>query len=502
MVQTSDLAPELLASLVDASAAINSGRTLDETLEAIARAAVSVLRAEASSVIMIDAPRGRQVFRAAVGDCADQLLGVEYEQGAGISGKVLRTGEADIVNDVARDSAHHKDIDSLVGFRTESLIAAPLIHHGDALGVVEVLNPVDGGRFGEPDRQLAEIFANLAAIAVANSQLCERLRKDNRGLKTAVRGPGEMIGDSEAMGRVKDLIARVARSSATVLLQGETGTGKELAARLVHTNSTRAERPFIAVNCAALPHTLLESELFGHEAGAFTGASARKLGRFELADGGTIFLDEVAEIDPDVQVKLLRVLQEREIVRVGGVAPIGCDVRVIAATNRNLPEEMAAGRFRKDLFFRLNVFPVEMPPLRDRKEDVPLLADSILTRIAGELNVCKPKVSPAAAAALAQYDYPGNVRELQNVLERACLLSGEDGEIGPEHLPQEITGAAVREAAGESGGSLLAAGERAMILNALRESGWNQSKAARALGVSRDNIRYRMKKYDIRKPES
>ena len=502
---TANLSPEMLASLVDASAAINSARDLDETLAAIARAAAAVMRAEASSVIMLDPIRKKQVFRAAVGDRADQLMNLEYDEGVGISGTVLATGTATIINDVSRASAHYKDVDARVGFQTRSLIAAPLIHNDAKLGVVEVLNPVQGGQFNETDCQLARVFANLAAIAVANSQLRDRLRRNNRGLMQTLPAPQEMVGASPAILGAKDLIGRVAPSNATVLLLGETGTGKELAARMIHAHSPRAERPFIAVNCAALPRTLLESELFGHEAGSFTGARGRKLGRFELADGGTIFLDEIAEVSPDVQINLLRVLQEKEIIRVGGAAPIGVDVRVIAATNRDLAEEMRTGGFRKDLYYRLNVFPIEMPPLRDRKEDIPLLVALFLKRIAAEMKIPAPAISTGAVAALAAYDFPGNIRELQNVLERACLLcrSSEDPQdepacIRPEDLPREVI---AQPAETHSRESALDANEKALIVNALRKHNWNQSQAARSLGISRDNIRYRIRKYGLKRPK-
>jgi len=504
MRETLHLPPESLAALVDASAAINAAQTLDETLDAIARAAAAVMRAQASSVIILDRARGKQVFRAAVGDRAGQLIGRDYDEGVGISAKVLDSGKAAIVSDVSADEAHFKGIDMLVKFKTRSLIAAPLIHKGRRLGVVEVLNPVQGERFTETDRQLAQVFANLAAIAAANSQRWDQLQKDNRGLKQAMREPGKMVGASRAIEKVRGLIDSVAASPATVLLLGETGTGKEVAARRIHANCDRRERSFIAVNCAALPETLLESELFGHEAGAFTGATKRKLGRVELADGGSILLDEVAEIPPEVQVKLLRVLEEKEIVRLGGTSPVGCDVRVITATNRDLEAEMRTGRFRDDLYYRLNVFPIELPPLRRRKEDIPLLTDYFLERLAGEMKMAAPTISDQAMAVLSAYDFPGNVRELQNILERACLLCrpeaapGARTHIRPEHLPRELF-AYAREADPATGESALAAGEKAMILGALAENNWNQSRAARALGISRDQLRYRVKKYGIRR---
>ncbi len=504
MVLTKHLPPEALSALVDASAAINSALGLDETLEAVARAAASVMRAEASSVIVLDETRGKQVFRAAVGDRADQLVGVAYEKDVGISGRAVKTGEAEIVHDVSKDREHYSEIDELVAFHTRSLIAAPLIYKQRTLGVVEVLNPVQAERFTGDDRELCKVFANLAAIAMANAQLYDQLQRENSQLKQTYQSNEEIVGISSAMENVRNLIQRVARSAATVLLLGETGTGKELAARMVHAQSDRSEKPFVAINCAALPETLLESELFGHEAGAFTGAVERKCGRFELAEGGTLFLDEIAEVAPNIQVKLLRVLQEREIVRIGGTETIGCDVRIIAATNRDLAEEMQAHRFREDLYYRLNVFPVEIPPLRERREDIPLLVDHFIRRVASEMKMPVPIFSPEAMGALTRYDYPGNIRELQNILERACLLCcrmegpwPQPEPIGMDHLPRELGGDGQPAVEGESA---LEASEKGMIVKALKEHDWNQTRAAKSLGITRDNIRYRIRKYGIEIP--
>ncbi len=508
MVSTRNLPRETLSALVDASAAINIAQGLDETLHAIAAAAAAVLRAEASSVIMLDQARGKQVFLAAVGDRSDQLIGMEYDAKAGFSGKALATGKAQIHNDVAREKAHYKKIDDKVAFQTRSLVAAPMIHKGEALGVVEVINPVGTEQFNDSDKELAQVFANLAAIAAANAQSYDRVRRENRGLKEAFRPPAKMLGDSPAMRDVLRLIGRVSPSAATVLLLGESGTGKELAARAIHENSPRADLPFIAVNCAALPETLLESELFGHEAGAFTGATGRRLGRFELADEGTIFLDEIGEVAPAVQVKLLRVLQEKEFVRVGGTRTIGCDVRVIAASNRDLDADRREGRFRDDLYYRLNVFPITVPPLRRRREDIPILAEHFLGILSADLKTARPTVTDRAMQALVRYDWPGNIRELQNILERACLLADECA-IDLAQLPAEIVETDHRPTADSPGplsterqdppGSpnALENMEKTLIIKALRENAGNQTRTAKTLGVSRDNLRYRIKKYQI-----
>jgi Nif-specific regulatory protein len=347
-----------------------------------------------------------------------------------------------------------------------------------------------------------QLFANLAAAAASNAQTYDRVLRQARGLRESMPAH-QMVGRSAPITKVTELCRKVAMSNATVLLYGETGTGKELAARSIHDFSPRHDKPFIAINCAALPETLLESELFGHEKGAFTGAAGRKLGRFELADGGTLFLDEIGELSPSIQVKLLRVLQEREFVRVGGTQTIICDVRIVAATNRDLKEEMQAGRFREDLFYRLNVFPITLPPLRERIEDLPMLIGHFARQVVPNLRVEPPKVSDAAMAAMMGYNWPGNVRELRNVIERSTLLAGGNG-ITPEILPPEIVAGPLHSAPpalrAEPGPSKLENHERALIVKALEDSGWNQSAAARALGISRDHLRYRIKKYKLVPP--
>jgi len=302
---------------------------------------------------------------------------------------------------------------------------------------------------------------------------------------------GELVGQSAAMRRVFDLISRVAPSDATVLILGETGTGKELVARAIHQRSPRAKKPFVAINCAAITETLLESELFGYERGAFTGADRRKPGMFELASGGTLFLDEIAEMPPTLQAKLLRVLQEKVVYHLGGTTPIPVDVRIIAATNKDLKQLVREKKFREDLYFRLAVFPIQLPPLRERRQDIPLLVENYLAR-----RGASAKVSPEAMELLMGYDYPGNVRELENILERALILSGGK-DILPEHLPEleEIpSGEDILPVPGET---TLAELEKKMLLAALEKAGGNKSKAARLLGITRRMLYTRLKKYGI-----
>ncbi|MBI1368788.1 MAG: GAF domain-containing protein [Planctomycetes bacterium] len=493
-----------LMALVDASRAIISEFDLDEVFKRLAEHAASVLAAEGASVLIFDAERAQLVFQAAIGPGADQLIGERFDADLGIAGQCVKAGRAMCVDDVRQNRHFFAGIDAKTQMRTRSILAAPLIHQDQVLGVVEVLNPIDRPKFTQRDLELLEVFANLVSAAAANAQAYAKVSKQNKGHVESRRAE-QTIGRSAAVRQVIEMCRKVALSSATVLLYGETGTGKELAARSVHEFSARRDKPFIAINCAALPESLLESELFGHEKGAFTGAAGQKLGRFELADGGTLFLDEIGELSPAIQVKLLRVLQEREFVRVGGTQTITCDVRIIAATNRDLRQEMQADRFREDLYYRLNVFPITLPPLRDRIEDLPLLVEHFVRQIAPSLGVQAMSVDDDAMMALMQYPWPGNIRELRNVIERCTLLASGQGAITLSVIPREIVEGAATDA-GESAssdgrpspaGSKLADHERALIAKALYEADWNQSAAARKLGISRDHLRYRIKKYNL-----
>jgi Nif-specific regulatory protein len=488
-----------LQALVEASAAMNSTLEPDSVLQAIARTAADVLQAEASSVLLLDAARRKLVFKAAVGEHGSLLQGEEFSAELGIAGRVAATGRPELVPDVYEHPDFYKGIDQKWRFQTRGLAAAPLRHRDEVIGVVEVLNRKDGQAFTRRDLEILQVFANLAAISATNAQMHEALKRENLGLRESVAHEDPIIGNSPALVEVLQLCDRVAPTNATVLLLGETGTGKELSARRIHAVSPRRHRPLIAINCAALPETLLESELFGHEAGAFTGAMGQKLGRFELADEGTLFLDEIGDISASTQIKLLRVLQEREFVRVGGTRTIGCDVRIVAATNRDLKKAMESGAFREDLYYRLNVFPVFLPPLRERREDIPLLVEYFVERMSRELGVACPRVSPEAMERMKAYRWPGNIREMRNVMERAVLLC-DSGEIGPGQLPREIAGEP-RPSPEDAPPSSLENYEKAIIVRALEETQWNQTRAAQVLGISRDNLRYRLRKYQIVRPE-
>ncbi len=486
-----------LEALLQASAVINQSLDLQNVLQGIAQAAADVLGAEASSVILLDPVRKKLVFKAAVGANSDALLGQEFDARLGIAGRVADSGQPEIVPDARAHPDFLPEFDKKGTFSTRGMIAAPLRYRDETLGVVEVINKRGEARFGPADLEILKLFANLAAITTSNAQLHDRLKRENIGLKRSVQSDESITGQSKALREVLALCDRVAATNVTVLLLGETGTGKELTARRVHAASLRSQKPFIAINCAALAETLLESELFGHESGAFTGATSTKLGRFELADGGTLFLDEIGDISASTQVKLLRVLQEREFTRVGGIKTLSCDVRIIAATNKDLKVAIDQGDFREDLYYRLNVFPIHLPPLRERREDIPLLVALFAQRCARELGVPKRTLAPQTMELLCAYDWPGNIREMRNVIERAVLLA-DSGTITPELLPREMAAASALPA-GPMAGSALENYEKAMIVKTLEEHDWNQTRAAEALGISRDNLRYRVKKYGIQR---
>ena len=367
-----------------------------------------------------------------------------------------------------------------------------------AFGAVETA--VDAMRAGACDYLSKPLNLDELLVVLDRVLETEQLRRETRQLRARVRdrvAPSNMIGVAPPMQRVFEVIDQVAPSKATVLITGESGTGKELVANAIHQRSPRANGPFVKLHCAALAESLLESELFGHEKGSFTGAMARKDGRFSIADGGTLFLDEIGEISPAIQVKLLRFLQEHEFERVGGTQTIKVDVRIIAATNRNLREEVARGRFREDLYYRLNVVALEMPPLRDRRGDIPALAKFFLDKLMVANDKQLDDFAPQTLDLLAAYDWPGNVRELENALERAVVLAAPGAKIEPRHLPPTIRPVA----SFPSGmpvipGASMADLERYAIIETLKAVGGATSKAAEILGISARTIQYRLHQYN------
>jgi Nif-specific regulatory protein len=496
------LAPTSLQALAAAATAIGSSLDLEAVLQTIARLSCSVAHAEAGTLFTVDPQLKRIKAEAAIGPRKDVLLGRDFDSAGSIAGQVARIRSAIHVLDARRHPKFSREVDGIGIGPTQGLIAVPMMHRGEVIGVIEVANRRDGRPFGPHDVEILGVFATLAAGAVRNARAHAELQRRYADLRESVVQRPTIVGDSPAMRDVLQLCDKVAPSNASVLILGETGTGKELIARHIHNASRRRNEPFVAINCAALPESLLESELFGHEKGAFTSAQGRRRGRFELADKGTLFLDEIGEMNRPIQAKLLRVLQEKEFVRVGGTETVRCDVRIIAATNRNLKHMMSDGLFRDDLYYRLSVFPIHVRPLRERRDDIPTLVVHFAAAAARDLGMRNLQVAQGAMKMLVAYDWRGNIRELQNVMDRAVLMSNGQTLL-PEHLPEDIqAAAAVKAPASAEPPSKLHAQERALIEEALVQHDWNQSQAARALGITRYNLRLRMRKHNLQRPPS
>jgi len=401
--------------------------------------------------------------------------------------RVLRERAGLLVRDVDMDDSLSKT-PTLKSLQIRSLLCVPLTVSDKVIGVIYLDSRKSTQQFDANHLQVMSGVANLTSLALENIRHWEQLREENRCLRAEIELEHGMVGSSPRIREILDVIQRVAPTTSTVLIQGESGTGKELVARAIHCNSPRAERPFVAINCAALTESLLESEVFGHEKGAFTGALAQKKGKIEVADGGTLFLDEISELALGLQAKLLRVLQEREFERVGGTRSIKADVRVLAATNKSLPECVQGGSFRGDLFYRLNVVTITTPPLRDRREDIAALAESFVEKASKKCNVRRKKLSQAAHSLLMQYDWPGNVRELENAIERAVVLGAAE-EILPEDLPDTLV--ETSSPASNVGANYLGAikeNKKQLVLQALEQANGYYVDAAKILGLHPNSL--------------
>jgi Nif-specific regulatory protein len=389
--------------------------------------------------------------------------------------------------------------DSVVSLNLNAVLAVPLVFRERVLGAMLAATHTHASRFEEADLQLLTGIAGLAAGSLASAMHLRTVEAENEKLQACLAGESNLVGESAPMRAVGAFISKVSQSASTVLITGESGTGKEVVARAIHRNSPRASGPFVAINCAALTDSLLESELFGHEKGAFTGAIAQKKGKLEEAHGGTVFLDEVGELASSLQAKLLRVLQERELQRVGSTRTIKIDIRLIAATNRDLSGMVHAGTFRQDLFYRLNVVSIEMPPLRSRRSDISLLALYFVRKHGGATGRRITGISRDALACLARYEWPGNVRELENVIERAIVL-GSTEEIMIDDLPESVLEAGASGGDVEGGGfhELVNEAKRRIVLAALDTAGGSYTDAARQLGIHPNNLHRLIRNLNIR----
>jgi transcriptional regulator with GAF, ATPase, and Fis domain len=496
-----------------------------------------LLNAEGVAVLFIDPERNELYFPYVSQDdpeVAKRLTGLRFPADRGIAGAVLRSGRAEKVDDVRSDTRFFSGVDQKTGMATGSiiaapLIAAPLITDEGSLGVLEAVNRRGGGAFSESDLALFEALAASVAVAIRNARRFGQVKASERRLRAEVGSLrrelasqnrfGEVIAASPAMTEVLQLMESAAASSIAVLIEGETGTGKELVAHAIHRASERADSPFVAVNCAAMPEALLESELFGHRRGAFTGATADQLGFFRAAAGGVIFLDEIGELPLAMQAKLLRVLQDGEVTPVGDARPQKVDVRVIAATNRDLRAAVASKAFREDLYFRLAAFPIGLPPLRDRREDIPLLAASFLEAACQRHHKSVGGFDPATIELLGRAMWPGNVRQLQNEIERAVAIAHPGEIIAPAHLSPNLRSAASSppivtapepesvqdteprpksQSAARPLRDARADFEARYITQVLAENHGSISRAALALGISRVALHQKMKDYGLR----
>ncbi len=470
-----------LSALMKVSTTINSIRGLDDLLQRLLELLFEVVPAQRGAILLTNEGSFETslVFGLDRAHGTDQAVNVSRT----IVQQVLRDGVALLASDAAVDPTLATE--SLIAAHAHSVMCVPLIMFDRKLGVLYLDTTRARDQFNRDHLQLVAAIAGIAAVAIENARHFEWLKTENERLLADVNIEHNMIGEGAAMQRVYHFISKVAPKDSTVLISGESGTGKELAARAIHRNSSRAQKPFMAVNCAALNESLLESELFGHEKGSFTGAFAQKKGRLEVADGGTIFLDEIGELTPPLQVKLLRVLQEREFERVGGTVTIKVDLRLLAATNKNLEEAIEAAEFRQDLYYRLNVVSLEMPPLRERREDIMLLANYFANKYGAKCNRKLHGFSAEARACLTAYDWPGNVRELENAIERAVVLGTTDL-ILPEDLPEGLLERATTPALPQSRTGYHEAvvqTKKQIILRAIEEANGNYTEAAKLLGV-------------------
>jgi len=492
--------------LSDISKAFAESLDLQTTLKSMLESLDSHLKLRRGTITVLDPETETIRIRVAHGLSKQSRKLGTYQIGEGITGKVVQTGKEIVVPDISKDPRflHRTRCRKDTQGKQVAFFCVPIKLEGRTIGALSVDKEAGTKKDFTANTRLLNIISTMVAQAVKLNKLVEsdrqRLRDENIRLRQELKTQfniHNMVGNSSAMKGVYRLIEQVADSNATVLIRGESGTGKDLVAHAIHYNSPRAGRPFVKVNCTAFPRTLLESELFGHEKGAFTGATQRKLGRFEVAHGGTIFLDEIGDFPVDLQVKLLRVIQFKEFERLGSYETIKTNVRIIVATNKDLEEEIMEGLFREALYYRINVFPIYLPPLRERKDDIMLLADHFLERVSAENNKRITRISTPAIDMLMSYHWPGNVRELENCVERAVLLCDGDV-IRSEHLPPSLQRIKRDEAVSQRKlPEIIADMERELIVDALKKCGGRQRNAAKELGITERILGYKIRKYGI-----
>jgi Nif-specific regulatory protein len=498
-------------SLLEISRRINSEKNFEELLNIIAGEAAKLVDAERATIFLLDREKGELWAKIALG--VDDTI--RFDARLGIAGAVVIAGKTLVIEDAYKSPLFYPSVDSITGFHTRNILSVPLRNfRREIIGVFQVLNKKEG-KFLSEDEQFVEALAAQAAIALENvrelstlEEQRQELIQENQSLRREVEErftSKNILGTTSKINEIRALIERTAETQVSVLVTGENGTGKELSARAIHYMSSRRTKPFVAVNCAALPEPLVESELFGIERGVATGVE-RRVGRIESANGGTLFLDEIGDLSLSAQAKLLRVLQEREVEWVGGRRPVAVDIRLVAATNRDLKAEIQAGRFRQDLYFRLNVIHIHMPPLREMRADIPLLAMHFVKRYSKEIGRDADSFSADAMKAMTAYNWPGNVRQLENEVKRALVMA-TGRQIRLEELSEEIR--EERLMAPETDkldpGSKQKLKDRVMVLeiqmirDAMSQTNGDRRRAAKILGLSHQGLLNKLKRYGLEK---
>lgn len=497
---------EDITLLYEISNALNEHLDLKKSLYKVLDILSSSMNMVRGTITILNPLRNEIHIEVAHGISRNAVENVKYKLGEGITGRVIQTGKDVAIAKISEEPLFLNRTASRKASKNQELsfICVPIKKGSQVIGALSADRPYDKNYPLKEGKKLLAVIATMIARHVINLENInlekEQLRNENRRLRSELENRysiTNIIGNSSRMREVFQMISQVSKSNATVLIRGESGTGKELVANSIHYGSNRAKGPFVKVNCAALPSNLIESELFGHEKGSFTGAIKLKIGKFELADKGTLFLDEIGSINLDVQANLLRVIQEKEFDRVGGLRTIKTDVRIIAATNKNLEQAVEEGAFRGDLYYRLNVFPIYMPPLRERKTDILLLADVFLEKYSKENSKDIRRFSTPSIDMLMAYHWPGNVRELENCIERAVLLC-EEGTIHSYHLPPTLqTGYESGTMPSLSIEDAVSNLEREKIIDALKNTRGNSVQAAKALKTTVRKFNYKAKKYNV-----